>query len=464
MGRKKTIEKEPVTIRFKELANGNKSIYLDIYKDGKRKYDFLKLYLVPEVGRGKAEAKRKNAETMAVVNVIKAQRVLEIKNGMAGIVTQKSKMKLMDFIDMYASRKLKSTKSDEDPNGVVRSTKKHLILYKGENILMKDIDKDFCIGFIDHLKSYRMRNKTQGKLSDNSCFAYYKTFAFMLNVAVEEGIITKSPDSEVPRQLKPRMKESNRVYLNIDEVKLLAQHECRFPMVRNAFMFSCFCGLRISDIRRLKWTDIEEEQDENGNKVYRLSLEMTKTKKRISFLLSNEAMGWLPEKTESPLVFHDLVKESCIAYTVKDWARDAGVTKDVTFHTARHTFATMMLTLGADIYTTSKLLGHTSVATTEIYAKIVDKKKDEAMSLIDKFYDKKEATMKYYVYYNNIGCDREIAEFDTLRQAKSYCNAMNNGKQPYTPGSIETHHCYEVYEGEVEDDSEPIWTTDWFFD
>lgn len=72
--------------------------------------------------------------------------------------------------------------------------------------------------------------------------------------------------------------------------------------------------------------------------------------------------------------------------------------------------------------------------------------------------------MKYYVYYNNVDCDREVAEFDTLRQAKSYCNAMNNGKQPYSPGSIETHHSYEVYEGEVEDDSEPIWTTDWFFD
>ena len=59
MGRKKTIEKEPVTIRFKELANGNKSVYLDIYKDGKRTYEFLKLYIVPEAGRGKAEARRK---------------------------------------------------------------------------------------------------------------------------------------------------------------------------------------------------------------------------------------------------------------------------------------------------------------------------------------------------------------------------------------------------------------------
>lgn len=69
-------------------------------------------------------------------------------------------------------------------------------------------------------------------------------------------------------------------------------------------------------------------------------------------------------------------------------AKAAGIKKNISFHTARHTFATMMLTLGADIYTTSKLLGHSRISTTEIYAKIVDKKKDEAMGLIDKFFDK----------------------------------------------------------------------------
>ena len=58
------------------------------------------------------------------------------------------------------------------------------------------------------------------------------------------------------------------------------------------------------------------------------------------------------------------------------------------FHAARHTFATMMLTLGADLYTTSKLLGHTQVKTTQIYAKIVDKKKDEAVNLVNDVFNK----------------------------------------------------------------------------
>ena len=105
----KNVNKEPVTIRYKQLASGNQSVYLDIYKDGKRVYEFLKLYLLPETGKDKQTNKRKNAETMAVVNVIKAQRILDIKNGMAGIETKtKGKMKLFDYIDKFITYKKKT--------------------------------------------------------------------------------------------------------------------------------------------------------------------------------------------------------------------------------------------------------------------------------------------------------------------------------------------------------------------
>ena len=150
-------------------------------------------------------------------------------------------------------------------------------------------------------------------------------------------------------------------------------------------MFSCFCGLRISDIRKLKWEDIEQVTDANGNTHYRLSITMQKT---ITYQLSNEAVKWLPKRGEREFVFDHLTKKSKLCMVVRDWAKSAGIKKYVTFHTARHSFATMMLTLGANIYTTSKLLGHSNIRTTEIYAKIIDKKKDEAMGLIDKFFDK----------------------------------------------------------------------------
>jgi site-specific recombinase XerD len=82
-----------------------------------------------------------------------------------------------------------------------------------------------------------------------------------------------------------------------------------------------------------------------------------------------------------------LTHEGTINNILQKWAKAAGVTKHISFHVARHTHATMMLTLGADLYTVSKLLGHKNIATTQIYAKIVDKKKEEAISLIPNLTD-----------------------------------------------------------------------------
>lgn len=102
--------------------------------------------------------------------------------------------------------------------------------------------------------------------------------------------------------------------------------------------------------------------------------------------LAKRAFDCLPERSNAAadaLVFGKLPTIATFENVLKRWADNAGVTKHVTFHTARHTFATLMLTLGADLYTTSKLLGHSNVATTQIYAKIIDQKKVDAVKLID---------------------------------------------------------------------------------
>lgn len=143
MGRKKTIDKEPVTIRFKELANGNKSIYLDIYMDGKRSYEFLKLYLIPEVGRDRAKARAKNAETMASANIIKAQRVLDLKNRKAGVFSSNKNMRLVEWLDIVKVAKQKASRSDESSK-TIENVKKHIIKFCGESTKMVDIDKKFA--------------------------------------------------------------------------------------------------------------------------------------------------------------------------------------------------------------------------------------------------------------------------------------------------------------------------------
>ena len=114
---------------------------------------------------------------------------------------------------------------------------------------------------------------------------------------------------------------------------------------------------------------------------------MQKTQKIVNVPLSNEALRCL-EKKEDPneLLFVLPTSDATINYHIKKWMKKADINKKISFHCSRHTFATMMITLGADIFTTSKLLGHANITTTQIYSKIIDKKKVEAVNLVDNLF------------------------------------------------------------------------------
>ena len=134
----------------------------------------------------------------------------------------------------------------------------------------------------------------------------------------------------------------------------------------------------------MKWNDLQK----SGERI-RIEIKMQKTKEPLYLPISDEALKWLPQQNEAKgddLIF-PLTHEGTINKILQKWAKDAGIIKHISFHVARHTHATMMLTLGADLYTVSKLLGHKNIATTQIYAKIVDKKKEEAISLIPNLTD-----------------------------------------------------------------------------
>lgn len=151
--------------------------------------------------------------------------------------------------------------------------------------------------------------------------------------------------------------------------------------MKRAFLFSCFCGLRHSDIVALTWGNLKK------NKIGKIELHMTqqKTQELLSLPLSNEALKQLPVRgkaQDTEKVFKGLISLGRTNEILPRWAAKAGIQKHITFHSARHTHATMMITLGADLYTVSKLLGHTNIQTTQIYAKIVDESKEKAIDLI----------------------------------------------------------------------------------
>ena len=393
---KQTVKlKEPVRIRFKQLSNGNQSIYLDYYTGdvirkenyvgGKRKYEFLKLYLIPERTR---EDKAKNEVTLALAKAIQSKRIVEVQNDAHGFQnTNKSRVNLLDYLENIG--KQSAEQGSRNYARTVLNTVRALKLFRGDYIAFRDVDKEFLSEFTDYLRQMPKASKygvlkTGGRLSANSVVSYYGTLRTAINRAYKEGIITVNPTKEFDFASKVRQEPSRREYLTIDELKTLINTECRHEIVKRAFLFSCLCGLRVSDIRKLRWCDLQR----SGGRV-RIEITMQKTKEPLYLPISDEALKWLPERGEandSDYIF-PLTHEGTVNDTLQHWAKVAGITKHISFHVSRHTHATMMLTLGADLYTVSKLLGHKNIATTQIYAKIVDKKKEEAIGLIPNLTD-----------------------------------------------------------------------------
>lgn len=393
---KQTIKlKEPVRIRFKQLSNGNQSIYLEYYTGdvirkenyvgGKRKYEFLKLYLIPERTR---EDKAKNEATLALAKAIQSKRIVEVQNDVHGFQnTNKSRVNLLDYLENIG--KQSAEQGSRNYARTVLNTVRALKLFRGDYIAFRDVDKEFLSEFTDYLRQMPKASKygvlkTGGRLSNNSVVSYYGTLRTAINRAYKEGIITVNPTKEFDFASKVRQEPSRREYLTIDELKTLINTECRHEIVKRAFLFSCLCGLRVSDIRKLRWCDLQR----SCGRV-RIEITMQKTKEPLYLPISDEALKWLPERGEandSDFIF-PLTHEGTVNDTLQHWAKIAGITKHISFHVARHTHATMMLTLGADLYTVSKLLGHKNIATTQIYAKIVDKKKEEAIGLIPNLTD-----------------------------------------------------------------------------
>ncbi len=372
--------KGPVCLRMKTLSNGNKSLYLDIYKDGKRVYEYLRLYLVPETD---SNARRQNKATLAAANKIKADRIIALTNGEAGIRTAKNrqkKMLLLDWMECYRNRQARLGRKDGQQ---IITTIRILKMYVGSRMTMDQVDKPFCKGYIDYLLTeYKPRGRA---IMLSTAQNYYRVLNGALNAAVREDIIPVNPFTRISSTEKIHTPENHREYMTIDEVRrLIVTPIKRHAEVKAAYLFSCFCGLRVSDIIGLKWGNVFRD----GQQV-RLEIVMQKTKAPIYLPLSAEALRWMPErgsKRPGDPVF-DLPSPCAINACIKPWAKAAGISKHFTFHTARHTFATMMLTLGADLYTTSKLLGHSDVRMTQVYARIVNSKKDEAVNLVNGLFD-----------------------------------------------------------------------------
>lgn len=291
---------------------------------------------------------------------------------------------LEDWIEACRQRKLGTTVANGTPRGLC-ALLRHIAIYNnGSRARIAEADRAYCEGFARYLCTAKSRKDGTTTLSPHTQRHYMGLLRAVLGMAVDEGLLVRNPIGRLRK--KGGHTESERVFLETEELRRLMMTPSKADMTRRAFLFSCFCGLRISDLRRLTWDDLMIDAD-----GVRLSIVMQKTGRRLSFRLPKAAVRWLPPHMNGMKSVFRLPSAVAVNKQVKRWTAAAGIQKHVCFHTSRHTFATMALTLGADIYTVSKLLGHASVTTTQIYARIVDRKKDEAMRLFDRFFHEDQA-------------------------------------------------------------------------
>lgn len=380
------INKEPVRLREKVLANGNISLYLDVYRNGRRKKEYLKLYLVPEKTK---KDKELNMQTLATAQAIKGKRQIELQNGEYSFTRQFAESTpFLGYFRQMCHDRFNATESKGNW-GNWHSCLKYLEHYCDEATTFKEIDKEWIEGFKDYLdvverETYkRTRNKDNGLfrgLSQNSKMSYFNKLRACINQAYEERIIPINPLRGVQGF---KAEDVERVYLTMDELKALTRTPCKYEWMRAAFLFSCLTGLRKSDIEKLTWGEIHKFEN-----YHRIIFKQKKTGCQEYLDINAQAYDLLGNPgDEDEKVFSGFSYSSQTLLELKRWCIAAGIHKDVTFHSGRHTFAVMMLTLGADIYTVSKLLGHRYLSTTEIYAKVIDKKKQNAIDLIPKLKD-----------------------------------------------------------------------------
>lgn len=336
-----------VQLRRKKLADGRTSLYLDIYHNGKRSYEFLKLYLSKDTNSA-------NKETLQMAQKIRAKRELDLGHAEHGVVpSNRRKTSFFAYHARLAESKTPGTKI------TWVNALKHMKEYAGPDASFHHITKDWLEGFQNYLRA---------AVSPNTAYVLFATIKAALRRAVKDEILPSNPTEKVDPITRV---DTDRQYLTFEELQRLAATPCSDERVRRAFLFSCYAGLRKSDVRGLRWRNVY------GG---RIQFRQQKTKGVEYQDLSPQALILLGTPGGAEDAIFPLPDDKQLATVLRRWRRAAEIDKNITFHSARHTFATLLLTYDTDLYTVSKLLGHTNVKITQVYAHMIDQKRQNAVN------------------------------------------------------------------------------------
>jgi integrase len=363
----------------KPIKGGKSNLYLEFYhgylidSNGKKtisrtfeKLDNLQVYDAP---KNKSET-NENKEAEILAEKVKKIREVEAITGKFKLEDKsKPNISFLEYFKKIMNERLDSKGNYDNWD----ATYKHLIRYCAPSVVFKDIDIDFVKGFKNHLEMATTKSNTI--LSKNSKYTYYNKFKACMREAFNDGLIPVNYASKV--KSFPQA-DTHREHLTYDELQSIALIDCKYPILKKAFLLSCLTGLRWSDINKLVWSEIKEE-----NEIAKIVFRQKKTDSLEYLYISAQSKELLGNRSNnSDRVFKGLKYGQTYNTELLRWMMRASINKHITFHSARHTCAVLLLEMGADIYTVSKMLGHKELKTTQIYAKIVDKKMQEASTII----------------------------------------------------------------------------------
>lgn len=375
--------KELIKLRTRQLKNGGATFYLAHWNAALNKweYEFLKIYLVAEKT---PTDKAKNREAWQTAQEVQRQRISDFNNAAHGlsIVKQKSKANFIEYCTMVAEQKKEKANGNERGTFLTyKSLIYHLNNYGGQKTTFKHVDKNYCQGFISYLKTAK-NARNGGVLNSNTQLSYVKNLQAVLEQAIQDDIIFINPMRQIKTDDKPKKIMAHIAFLTAEEVVQLAKTECRRPSVKNAFLFSCYTGLRFSDITSLTWSKLETDK----NSIY-IKFKVKKTGQPDFMPLNETAKRLLPTRPDNANDSDFIFNIPNAGYTnifLREWAALAGIRKHITFHVARHTYATLMLNLGQPIEMISENLRHsTTQITKEIYAVYQIETRQKANNVLD---------------------------------------------------------------------------------
>jgi integrase len=407
-----------VKLLQKSISGNRQTLYLDFYppivdtKTGKQtRREFLKMYLFNDIKieeqnyldkNGKEQVRfvpvlnNKNEPIKVKLSILDKEHnevtfnlAKQIRNKKESLLNgnqdlsvlekklvekdkKETEMGEKDFVEYFKSLVDKRNGANK---GNWNSCYQYFESYTGGNLTFSDLNEKFCRGFKDHLLTVKSNKSDLVTLSQNSALSYFNKFKATLKQAYKDGLLQNDLNSKI-ETIKPT--ETQRNFLTLEEMNTLAKTDCSYEIMKNAAIFSALTGLRFSDIEKLVWGEIEFIKD-NG---YFIQFKQKKTKSVEMMPISEQAFSLLGKRKESTDKVFEGLNYNDIHRPLIVWLTKAGISKKITFHSFRHTYATLQLSEGTDIYTVSKMLGHRELKTTQIYAKIIDSTKREAANKI----------------------------------------------------------------------------------